>query len=103
MAEDAKSQIDVVQPSIDCDAYLATYINNLDVCLQGILSPSTLGIDVKKLDNAESQREKEKTTLYTRGELIAVLSQSLNRLADAALKTADVMRNRKPGRRRRVP
>lgn len=97
LAEDAKSQIDVVQPSIDCDAYLATYINNLDVCLQGILSPSTLGIDVKKLDNAESQREKEKTTLYTRGELIAVLSQSLNRLADAALKTADVMRNRKPG------
>ena len=56
-------------------SYLATYVTALDLCLQGIISPSTLGIDVKKLDNAEAQREKEKTTLYTRNAIIDALQK----------------------------
>ena len=43
------------QPSIPHDSYLASYVTALDLCLQGVISPSTLGIDVKKLDNAEAQ------------------------------------------------
>ena len=49
----------------------------LDLCLQGIISPSTLGIDVKKLDNAEAQREKEKATLYTRNAIVEALQEEL--------------------------
>ncbi len=63
------------QSAIPHDSYLSTYVTALDLCLQGIISPSTLGIDVKKLDNAEAQREKEKTTLYTRGNIIELLNE----------------------------
>ena len=58
MAEGGKNQINTEQPAIPHESYLASYITALDLCLQGIISPSTLGIDTKKLDNAEAQREK---------------------------------------------
>ena len=54
--------------------------------MQGLISPSTLGIDTKKLDNAEAQREKEKTTLYTRNQIISVLQEVLPQLIDVVLK-----------------
>jgi hypothetical protein len=68
MSEDKKGQIDFVQPEILYEAFVSTYANALDMCLQGIMSPSTLGIDLKKLDNAEAQREKEKATLLHQGQ-----------------------------------
>lgn len=77
MGETAKNQIDTEQPTIPHDSYLASYITALDLCLQGVISPSTLGIDVKKLDNAEAQREKEKATLYTRNAIIEALQETL--------------------------
>ena len=89
--------IEVVQPSISTGALLESYTTFLDLCLQGILSPSTLGVDVKKLDNAEAQREKEKATLYTRGRLIAVLRETIPEVVRAALRTYDWMRGREPG------
>ena len=52
MAEGANYKIEREQSEIPHEGYLATYITALDLCLQGIMSPSTLGIDVKKLDNA---------------------------------------------------
>ena len=69
---------ELVQPAIPHDSYLSTYITALDLCLQGIISPSTLGIDVKKLDNAEAQREKEKTTLYTRNKIVGALQNGFS-------------------------
>ncbi len=63
MAEGTVNKIELVQGNIPHESYLATYITALDLCLQGIMSPSTLGIDVKKLDNAEAQREKESNAL----------------------------------------
>lgn len=69
MTEGAVAKIDLVQPTIPTESYLSTYTTALDLCLQGVISPSTLGIDVKKLDNAEAQREKEKATLYTRNKI----------------------------------
>lgn len=86
MAEAAKDTIITDQPKVDFEGMLATYINSLDLCLQGLISPSTLGIDVKKLDNAEAQREKEKATLYTRNEIISVLSKILPELVTVVLK-----------------
>lgn len=85
MGENSKNQVETVQPDIPHDSYSATYCTALDLCLQGIISPSTLGIDVKKLDNAEAQREKEKTTLYTRNAIIEALQNTLPKLISAAI------------------
>lgn len=85
LAEGAQQRIETVQPDIKHDSYLQTYINALDLCLMGLVSPSTLGIDMKKLDNAEAQREKEKTTLYTRNKLITVLQQVIPRLVEVCI------------------
>lgn len=87
----------VTQPDIKADQYLASYIQFLDMALQGVISPSTLGIDVKKLDNAEAQREKEKTTLYTRNKIITALEKVIPRLAENVMKTYDNMLGRTPG------
>lgn len=86
MSEGEKSEIKLIQPAIPHESYLSTYITALDLCLQGVISPSTLGIDTKKLDNAEAQREKEKTTLYTRNQIINVLQEVLPRLIDTVIK-----------------
>lgn len=86
MMEGAKNEIEVKQPDFPSDAYNTTYITALDLALQGIISPSTLGIDVKKLDNAEAQREKEKATLYTRGILIEAMTGFLELLTSTVFK-----------------
>ena len=72
---------------------MQTYITALDLCLQGLISPSTLGIDTKKLDNAEAQREKEKTTLYTRQTIIYALQECIQKLIDKVFKTMNTMQN----------
>ena len=36
------------------------------MCLQGIMSPATLGIDVGKMSSADAQREKKDITGMTR-------------------------------------
>ena len=91
LAEDGKNKVETVQGEFVTSALLESYVSFLDVCLQGILSPSTLGIDVKKLDNADAQREKEKTTMYTRDKIIKALKTALEKLFDATLKTQDNM------------
>lgn len=90
MNEGAKNEITTVQPNIQVDSYLQTYITQLDLCLQGLVSPSTLGIDVKKLDNAEAQREKEKVTLYTRQAIIEVLEKVLSKLGKITLNAYNI-------------
>lgn len=95
MAEGSKNEIDVVQPAIPVESYLQTYITALDMCLQGIISPSTLGIDVKKLDNAEAQREKEKATLYSRNAIIGELQKTIPQLVEQALKAYATMLKQK--------
>ena len=85
MGEGSSNRIEVVQPDIKHDSYLQTYVNALDLCLMGLVSPSTLGIDVKKLDNAEAQREKEKATLYTRNKMVDVLQNTLPKLVQTCV------------------
>lgn len=81
-------------PEIQHESYLSSYITALDLCLQGVLSPSTLGIDTKKLDNADAQREKEKTTLYTRQQVIELLQNVLPQLVTAALNADASIQNK---------
>jgi hypothetical protein len=90
MQEDGEDKVQVTQPIIPSSNYMESYITYLDLCLQGLISPSTLGIDTKKLDNAEAQREKEKMTLYTRGKIVSILQEILPMILDTALKAWDV-------------
>lgn len=91
MGEGAQNKIDVEQPAIPHDSYLASYCTALDLCLQGVISPSTLGIDVKKLDNAEAQREKEKATLYTRNAIIEALQETLPDIVAACINAYHIL------------
>lgn len=92
MDEKRANKIEVIQPAIPHDSYMATYVTALDLCLQGLISPSTIGIDVKKLDNAESQREKEKTTLYTRGKIIDAMQETIPKLLNTVFQFLDILR-----------
>ena len=86
MHEGAKNEIVLQQPEIPHESYLSAYITALDLCLQGLISPSTLGIDVKKLDNADAQREKEKATLYSRNAIVGALQEDLQSLIKVSIK-----------------
>ena len=94
LSEKSEVKIDTEQPVIPTENYIQTYITALDLCLQGLISPSTLGIDTKKLDNAEAQREKEKTTLYTRNAIIEAISEMLPRLVDVIFKAYNTWLNK---------
>lgn len=83
--------------NFDYEGMLQSYITALDLCLQGLISPSTLGIDVKKLDNADAQREKEKATQYTRGKVIDVLEKVIPKLVVMCLKAYDKARGKIAG------
>lgn len=87
MREKADNKIVTEAGEIRHDSYIASYTAALDLCLQGLLSPSTLGVDVKKLDNAEAQREKEKATLYTRDAIIEAFQPQIEQLIEVTLKT----------------
>lgn len=89
--EGQKNQISTEQPVIPHESYLASYVTALDLCLQGVISPSTLGIDVKKLDNAEAQREKEKATLYTRNDVIEALQETLPDVVAACINAYHIL------------
>lgn len=91
MREGQKNVISTEQPVIPHESYLASYCTALDLCLQGIISPSTLGIDVKKLDNAEAQREKEKTTLYTRDAIIEALQETLPEVIQSCINAYNIL------------
>jgi hypothetical protein len=94
--ETGANRIDVQQPSIPADSYVETYTTFLDLCLQGRVSPSTLGIDVKKLDNAEAQREKEKATLYTRQSIVDALQAVIPQVVRCAVNTCRALRRQAP-------
>ena len=83
--EDGNNQINVVQPTIPSNNYLESYMTFLNDCLEGLISPASLGIDTKKLDNADAQREKEKTTLETRKRIIAGVSDIVTNIVRTSL------------------
>lgn len=95
--EGYSDKIEVVQPVISYDAYVNSYSSFLDLVLQGIISPATLGIDLKKNDNAESQREKEKITIHVREKLVGVLDDVIPELVEKTMMVYDLMNGRHPG------
>ena len=84
---EGSDKIDVAQPDIKYEAFVNTYTNALLLCLQGIISPATLGIDVGKMASAEAQREKKDITGDTRNTITAALEIQLPKLINAILMT----------------
>lgn len=86
-----QAKIEVVQPDIKYEAFLSSYTNAMLMCLQGLVSPATLGIDVGKMSSADAQREKKDVTGNTRNTITAVLEKALPKLIEAILLTYDNM------------
>ena len=97
MSEKSNQQVEVSQPQISYEAYVSSYASFLDMVLQGVMSPSTLGIDLKKTENSESQREKEKVTLYVRNKIVDSLNDTLPKLITAIMQCYDLMCGKSPG------
>ncbi len=95
--EGGQNKIDTVQPDIRYEAFVASYTATLDMCLQGIMSPATLGIDVGKMSSADAQREKKDITGMTRNAITDALEKALPRLAQTALAAQDILADRQPG------
>lgn len=91
-------KIDVVQPDIKYDAFVSSYTNCLLMCLQGLVSPATLGIDVGKMQSADAQREKKDVTGNTRNTITTALEKAIPQLVSAVLMTYDNMQSRAPGK-----
>ena len=96
-AEGVPERIEVSQPTIAVGAYEASYAAFLDLVLQGVMSPATLGIDLKKTDNAEAQREKEHITMHVRSRIVDALGAVLPLLAETILRTEDLLAGRPAG------
>lgn len=92
--EGIDKKIEVDQPEIDYESYLHTYASILDLCLQGIISPATLGIDLSKISSADAQREKKDITSVTRGTITDALEKAVADLINCILATYDTMRKR---------
>ncbi len=87
-----RPKIEVVQPDIEYEAFANAYTNCLLMCLQGLVSPATLGIDVGKMQSADAQREKKDVTGNTRNTITSALENALTKLIEAVLYTYDNMR-----------
>ncbi len=99
MSENSKNQIQVEQSEIQSEKYLQSYITYLGMSIQGIISSSTLGIDVKKIQdaNASYERQMEKTTLYTRQGIIDSLREFIPKVINTSLKMLNQLNDSVPG------
>ena len=95
--ENAQDEIKTIQPDIRYEAFLASYTATLNMCLQGVMSPATLGIDVGKMSSAEAQREKKDVTGITRNAITSALEEALPQVAQIALAAQDILSGGTPG------
>lgn len=96
LQEGVAPKIEVVQPDIKYEAFVNSYTNALLMCLQGLVSPATLGIDVGKMSSADAQREKKDVTGNTRNTITNALEKTLPELVEAILKTYDNINGKAP-------
>ena len=82
-------QITTTQPELNFEQYNSEQKAILDLILTGVLSPASLGIDLAKKDNADAQREKEKTTIMTRNNVIAMETTIIEKLVKLCLSIQD--------------
>lgn len=89
--------IETIQPEIRYDAFVESYAATLNLCLQGIVSPATLGIDVGKMSSAEAQREKKDVTGMTRNAITDALEKALPQVVRSMLMAYDLLQGHAAG------
>lgn len=90
--ENKEDSIITTQPTLFFDQYDTRSLALVDKILIGVLSPATLGVDIKRNDNALAQREKEKVSILTRNNIIERETKQTKKLADLCLKIDDYMK-----------
>ena len=93
--QEAKREIRTEQPSLNIVPIIDVMTAQKIAILEGILSPSSLGIEVQRNNNAEAMREKEKVTLVTRDDIIDNEKAAIEKLMKLAMRVDDVMNGRK--------
>lgn len=86
-------KVEVESPNLQVDAYVSAFYQAVSDCLLGLVSPATLGFDVKKMDNAEAEREKQGQTIATRATIVSEFSDCLEKIVFYSLKSFYVMNN----------
>jgi hypothetical protein len=94
-SQEAKREIKTEQPTLNITPILEVGTFQTIQILTGLLSPSSLGIEVQRNNNAEAMREKEKVTLVTRDDIIDNERAAVEKLMKLALRVDDVMNGRK--------
>lgn len=79
------SKIQTQSNTIDYAAHQAAIAQTLDLCLQGIISPATLGINVGAEASGESQRQKKDMTAITRNHITNKLEKVVKKLVKTVL------------------
>lgn len=95
--KDIDEKIQIVQPDIKFDGYEGTLKSYIYQALLGLLSPSTLGLDMAGKDNAEAQREREKTSIFTRTDILRSLENTIQELGEKLLQADDEINGRTIG------
>ncbi len=85
------SPVQVVQPQLNFSQYKEEEQNILINAISGIMSPSSMGIDLAKKDNASDTREKEKQTIFTRNNLLDEESDILEHICSDLLVAYEFM------------
>lgn len=83
--------VQVVQPNLNFVQYDQEIQHLLVNAISGIMSPSTIGIDIAKKDNASDTREKEKQTIFTRNNLLDEEEDIFSHIASDLLVAYELM------------
>jgi hypothetical protein len=94
-SQNEKREIRTEQPSLNIVPIIDVMTAQKVAILEGILSPSSLGIEVQRNNNAEAMREKEKVTMVTRDDIIDNEKAAIEKLMKLAMRVDDVMNGRK--------
>ena len=72
-------------PAINYQAHEAAICQTLDLCLQGIISPATLGINISANSSGESQKQKKDMTAITRNHITNKLEKVIKKLVKTVI------------------
>ena len=84
--------VQVTQPNINFTQYGQAALDVISKIATGLISPSTMGFSVAVQSTAQSQREKEKVTIATRGKITGRLSIELKKLFSEVLCADEYLR-----------
>ena len=91
--QNAEDKITVSSEQLQYQAYYDSYMMGVDEAIKKYMSRYTLGYDTSRTENADAQREKEKTTLYTRRNVINIVSRAIEQLVRTSIAAQQTAQN----------